>query len=78
MAKTALALLGALFAIPTMAFSSDSPYSAGYAAGYRFGSYIGQIASDVAPYFGLFACAVAIFHLRFRKRRPHRTGGKEV
>ena len=78
MAKTALALLVVLSAIPMMAFASDSPYSAGYAAGYRFGGYIGQVASDAGPYLGLFACAVAIFHLRFRKRRPPRTGTKEA
>ena len=78
MSKTALALLVVISAIPIMAFASDSPYSAGYAAGYRFGSYIGQVASDVGPYLGLLACAAAIFHPRFRKRRPHRTGSEEA
>ena len=78
MAKTALALLVVLSAIPMMALASDSSYSAGHAAGYRFGGYIGQVAGDAGPYLGLLACAVAIFHLRFRKRRPPRIGSKEA
>lgn len=78
MAKTALALLVILSAIPMMAFASDNPYNTGYEAGYRLGSYIGQVPGDAGPYLGLFACTAAIFHLRSRKRRHPRTGSKDA